>query len=161
MGPFRSLAEPRSMRILLPVGLALAAFCAWEIWKERGLMRGAESVQGTVLSSDVESYTTGSGTNRERQYRPVVRFRYRFRGESYEASRVTPLNKGGSRGWAEELAGRYEADGKTRVWVPPDDPDRAFLVKISAWKPRAGLAVGLLIAAACAIGLWRSRRRVA
>ena len=86
MGPFRSLGSTYSLRILLPVGLAGAALLGWSWWKEATLIRRAEEMSAEILESSVESYTTGTGSNRERNWRPVVKYRYEV-GETNPAAK--------------------------------------------------------------------------
>jgi hypothetical protein len=146
MGAFKSLLAPSSLRILFPIGLALAAWCGWQWRSESALIARAVEVEAVVLAASVEPYSTGSGTSRENQWRPLVRYRYAVDGSSYESDRVTPLGKGGSRGWANELVARFAVGEPATAYVDPGDPERAFLVPVRSWKDRAGVAVGVTIA---------------
>ena len=159
MGSFKDLTSPTALRVLLPVGLFVAAWCGWQWWDERDLIQRAVEVQAEVLAVGIEDYTTGSGSNRERHWRPVVRYRYEHAGRVLESDRVTPLGKGGSHQWAQELAARFEAGAETSVWIDPDDPERAFLVEVRSTKTLVGIFVGLIIAFATGVGLLRQRGR--
>jgi hypothetical protein len=160
MGSFRSLTQRRALLVLLPVGTLVAVYSGWRVVQERTRLADALPVEAEVLSSRVEDWVSGSGTNRSRQYRPVVNFRYRFDDRVFESDLVTPLGDSGARGWARDLAGRFAAGDRVRAWVDPDEPGTAYLVKLTSWKPIAGLAVGSLIALYAVGGLiWHARRR--
>ncbi len=159
MGSFRDLASPRALRIFLPVGLFVSAWSGWLVWQERDAIQRAIEVPATIESSTVEDWTSGTGTNRERHYRPVVRFTFELEGKSHVADRVTPLGTSGSKSWARELSGRFQPGDKVTAWVDPDVPGHAFLLKMTSWKPVLGIVFGGLIAIAAGIGmLWRRRK---
>ncbi len=158
MGAFKSLLEPNALRIFLPVGLFVLAWCSWQWKSEESAIRRSEPVKAEVLSTGVQDYTTGSGKNRERHWRPVIRFTYEYQGVPHTSSTVTPLNQGGSRTWADEIVGRFHDGQTTTAFVDPSSPAEAFLIPARSWKPRAGAAVGALLAIASAVGLMLYRR---
>lgn len=158
MGPFRQLLRPRALRILLAAGLLTAAISTFRLWDEHRQLTGAEPVPADILAARVATTTTGTGTNRQRQYRPEIRFQYIVDGTQHESDLVTPLGDWGSRGWANALVERFPPGSTTTAWVPTDAPDRAWLVRERSWKPPAGLAAGLAVAALAAVALWRRRR---
>jgi len=159
MGSFRDLASPRAMKILLPVGLAVACYSGWRWSEESRLIETAIAVPAEVMAARVDDWTSGSGTSRERHYKPVVRYRYEVGSQLYESERVTPLGDSGSKQWARQLVARFPVGSRVTAHVDPGEPANAFLVELASWKARVGFAVGLAVAAAAGFGLlWRWRR---
>jgi hypothetical protein len=101
-------------------------------------MREAETVQGTVQSTDVESQTGDSG----KTYVPVVTYEYRFEGDTYTNDRIELVGSVGfdSPHRAEEFLQSYRAGDTVTVYVPPGTPSNAFLKRGSV----GGLVYGVI-----------------
>ncbi|MCB9831090.1 MAG: DUF3592 domain-containing protein [Planctomycetes bacterium] len=158
MSVFESLKSPRALRTLTIVGVLLALFSAVDLVRERRLLADARELPAVVVDAALESYTTGSGGSGSRSYRPRVSFAYVVDGLERRSSRITPSDRGGSRDWAEKVLREHPVGTKTRCWVPEGEPDQAYLLRETSWKPPAGLGVGLLVALVAGWS-WRRRRR--
>lgn len=158
MGGFKSLADPKALRWLVVIGLVGAALLGWSWWQERTLMRRAVPVPATILEVDVISYAVGTGSARERNWRPVITYRFEFEGVTRTSRQVTPLDVGGSKSWAQELAARFHPGDDVEAHVDPEDPETSFLLPIHSWKKSVGFGVAAGMALVAGFFLWRRRR---
>ena len=105
-----------------------------------------EKTEATVTESTVErrrdTRQTDEGTvGRERYvYRPVVRFRYEYDGETYESGNKSynmPFGAVPSESRAKETAQQYPEGQKVTVYVDPENPGEAFL-EVDETRQKAG-----------------------
>lgn len=87
--------------------------------------RSWPTVEGTVVSSWVQEEKDSDG---DITYRPVVEYRYTYRGKTYTSRRLwAGGGLSGSQYWAEKVVSRYPPGKTVRVYVRPGHPDYAVL----------------------------------
>jgi hypothetical protein len=124
---------------LIPLAVILIAL-AWAAWgwhnllAEQSLIRHARQVQGTVLSSGLQSSPSLNRTGSP-SHRPFVRYAYRIDGELLENDRVTPAGLAGDFDWANKLVIGYRTNDPVTVYVTSDGPYDTFLVPQFPFRP--------------------------
>ena len=125
--------------LLLVVGGAIAGGGYYLYQDATQASENAVEMEGTVISSTVESKTVQSDTGRNRVYYVDISYRYTVDGERYTSDNLCPgagsscdiaQNKQ-TRNEAADIAGEYPADESVTVYVPPNEPTAAFLVQPS------------------------------
>lgn len=106
----------------------------------------SEPVRAQVIESRLEA---GTGWLRELNARPVFRYRYVHRGEWFAGSGFRPS------GGQAEAARRYASGDMLTVWIDPERPERALIHPDLSRRDCASLALGLLLLAVAAVGLWQ------
>ncbi len=119
--------------------------------------RSWPTVQGVVLSSEVRE-VRGDDVS----YRPVVRYRYTYRGKTYTSDRIwVGGSLSGSNYWAQKVVSRYTPGSPVPVRVRPGDP--SFSVLETGFVPTAlfflvfGLTFALMGGGLIAYALFRNR----
>ncbi|MFC3957308.1 DUF3592 domain-containing protein [Halovivax cerinus] len=115
---------------------------------------GAESVEATVLTSEVYDAEPGDAPNdrTDDEYRPRVEYEYSYGGQVYTSDTLCPgagsgcVPEGNTPEPATHFLENY-AEGETvTAYVQPDDPSTAYLVEDGAPLQYLGLsAVGLVV----------------
>ena len=115
------------------------------------------TVQGVVLFSEVREVRGDDIT-----YRPVVRYRYTYRGKTYTSDRIwVGGSLSGSSYWARKVVSRYTPGSSVPVRVRPGDP--AFSVLEAGFVPTAlffmvfGLTFSIIGGGLIAYTLFRDR----
>ncbi len=106
------------------------------------------SVEGTIISSDIDRkvYRIDTEARSEFAYFPAVHYRYRVGGVSYQSDRVSAeadIGRGRS-GLATQIAARYPAGKRCRVYYDPADPSDAVLERGSGGVSMLYLVCGVI-----------------
>lgn len=116
--------------LLAVVGVGLLAGGFGPMFRRWMVCRRAQAVTGTVRSIDIDTTESAAAS----VFNPRIEYEYRYDGETYTGSKVYPGSLSadfGSKMGAESLLTEIEAvpDCEITVYVTPNDPGRAFLVK--------------------------------
>ncbi len=136
------------------VGLVLALWLGPRMVFEGWATSSWPTVEGEVLSADVERATTrGSGHH----YLAQLRYRYSYEGESFTSTRV---HTAGSPSFnrADEAAAfiaNYPVGGEVQVFVDAEDPAQAVLQHGIPWRGWGVLISGLVLVAITFRDVWR------
>lgn len=138
---------------LLLIGLAIAGFGGLQLIQYQGTVADTVEREGTVTLTDVREFTERRDADSDQvqeevtEYRPIVRYRYSYDGQTYESSGLYPGSERAfpTRDAAATLAENYQEGETVTVYVDPDRPARSFLIKSS---PPTANYVLLLIGAA-------------
>lgn len=141
----------------LGIGLPMVYFGLWRDRDRDAVLDRVETVEAEILTSEVERTRSSLPEGGWRWvYRPVVEFRYRYRGRTYESDFLAyDLRKR----WPDESIARERADqypvGATvSAYVDPDDPGTAFLETDHATQGAVSIALVVIGAATTLIGLF-------
>jgi hypothetical protein len=127
---------------------------ATQWWQQRRNMEHAESIDATIVQSEVTVSTTRDTdgrvgfSNSTTTHSPEVRFSYVVSGTTYESTRLYPTIIGRSYTSASDAANElapFPLNAKVRAWVNPAHPDQAFLVAENGNGPIVFLILGLLL----------------
>jgi hypothetical protein len=88
-------------------------------------------VSANVISSDVGTVSGSKGNT----YKPVVVYNYRYQGNPFQASAVTPISISAGQKWAQGIADRFQPGQTTTAYVNPSQPNNAFLVRNVSYMP--------------------------
>lgn len=122
--------------------------------RQRRLLREAMPVEAVILESGVSGSKStdtdprvlrSTSTN---SYTPLVRFKYRVQGISYESAMLYPTII--ERGYASPAAAKaqvqdFPAGATVQAFVDPSQPDKAFLKREEGAGPVVFVIVGLLV----------------
>lgn len=127
----------------LLVGLGALGYGGYGYATQATALGSAETVEGTVVSTSVETVDQRRGTG----YRPQATFNYTYEGERYTSSKVYPGAL--SREFDSESKARaqlegYEPGANVTAYVLPDSPGEAYLLHESDDKPLLVAGFGLL-----------------
>jgi hypothetical protein len=128
--------------VMLVVGLTIAGFGGYDYVQQSSAVEDAVSVDVTITDTHVESV---SGRRGSTNYRPVVSFDYRYRGESYTANNLYPATfdpEYDSRSKARSALAGYEPGDEVTAHVDPDSPGGAFLEREVSNGPLRFMAIG-------------------
>lgn len=127
-------------------------FTQW--WQQRRNLEHAESIDATIVHSDIKSSTTADTdgrvgfSNSTTSHSPEVRFRYVVSGDTYESTRLraTIIERGyASRESAAEELKPFPLHATVRAWVNPAHPEQAFLLAERSNGPIVFLILGVLL----------------
>ena len=127
------------------IGLGFAGFAWLQIAAYQEDRSNAETVDATVISSEVVEVRNSEG---QIQHAPEIRYRYTYEGAEYRSDGLYPNNGTavGSESRAEELVDRYPEGENVTAYVNAESPNAAFLIDESAplwyW---GGPAIGVLL----------------
>lgn len=110
-----------------------AALWGWDAWR---LLRW-RPVPAVVTASSVREVRGSKGSL---TYRPRVEYRYSAAGGSHVGTEALAGGESRGRDWAESIAERFAPGTRTRAFVDPDDPTRAYLLR----RPSPGVYVFLV-----------------
>ena len=88
------------------------------------------SVEGVILSSQVEKYetTVGEYVTDVTRYRPLIQFQYQVGDEVYEGGRFRLIKANSiEAAGAQVVVGRYPASARVLVYYNPEDPADSLL----------------------------------
>lgn len=126
------MQKTQGMKILAVIfvlqAVALAVVGAVLAQRQHLLIRRAEPVTATVLSSQVLSRSSKNGVT----YYPAITYQYTVQSRTRTADRVFPLPirvSTSNRRWAEGIVADYPVGRKVPAYYDPQNPDRAFLVR--------------------------------
>lgn len=114
--------------LLLAASLYGAVAGAWQAWRSAGYVE----VPGVILDVGVSRSERRSGQSRSASSSRYlhVRYRYEVDGVSYEGNRLQPGTFGmTSADSIKRFHGMFEVGKQVPVYVDPDDPERAVLVR--------------------------------
>lgn len=116
----------------------------WYLYQsEQAVTENAVEVDGVVVSSDVHDREPAS---RQGDYHPSITYEYTYGGETYTSDNICPGSgsacypTGSDRGDVVEFVDQYPEGESVTVYVPEDDPEKAFLVDESS----SGIYLGLV-----------------
>jgi hypothetical protein len=142
------------LMLLLVFGLPFITFGLFFVYQglisinaQLRLNTNVVSVPATILSSEVRSTTTnsGSGTSRtEIFYWVDIEFTYEYKGQKRKSDRVWPVVEGGREVAMRKVVKRYPPDAQVTALVDRENPDLAFLEKRWSSMPYAFVCVGFL-----------------
>jgi hypothetical protein len=114
----------------LLAGLVWGTLGVWNYQKTQTDLSDTETVEGTIISTDVREETTEVGDGRYRtELHPQVNYTYSHEGQNYTSQSLYPGNEQTlSEGRAEEIVYDYDSGDSVTVYVNTDDPSRSFLV---------------------------------
>ncbi len=104
----------------------------------------AQPVDATVTSAEVvQSYDADQNV----VYRPSITYEYTYNGETYTGDSVyIDDNQVSSQSRANEIVGEYETGSNVTAYLPPDNPDNAYLIKAGIpWRYFIFPAIGLFV----------------
>jgi hypothetical protein len=142
-GPGLASSRPSNGILGLPLLAAAMLLPLWigyegarVFWIARERAARYLPVEATVLATSVDSRRSLRGGV---SYLPRVRYRYVVDGTAYHSDRTTLMDLSSTRGWAEEIAGRFHPSGMVKAYYDPLQPDQAYLLATTG-----GLPYGLL-----------------
>ncbi len=160
VAPLKALA---GLLLLLPF-LLIPLFFLWYAGRdslvEHSRLGRYHQVGAVVVGTAVEQ-RSGRPQPGPTSWVPRVAFRYTVAGATYQASRLTPLDRGGTKRAARRHIAPYHAGDRIVAWYDPEQPGQAFIERAGT----AALTSTLLLPAPIlALALWltagaRSRRR--
>jgi hypothetical protein len=117
-------------------------------------------VRAVVVESRVVETVDRSSVNRvTRSSRPVVRLVYRVDGTDHETTDATPLMQAGDAQFAETIVASHPVGLATTVWVDPDDPTDAYLLRQVTSAPYVLVLLSFALAWMVAFSASRMRTR--
>lgn len=150
--------QPIFVAVLLLTGLGLGAYGVYDYTQQSDVIRSASEVNATVTGTSVETVTS----KRSQSFKPVVRFEYRYGGETHTSNRIFPTStspKYETRSRARSVVEEYESGETVTAYVTPDAPGRAFLTEQKSTYPLKLAGIGLAIVGLTTISVLRSRVR--
>ncbi|ELZ58346.1 MULTISPECIES: DUF3592 domain-containing protein [Halorubrum] len=145
-----SVNGPKTLKgavAVLLIGLAVTGYGAYDYTQQSDAVDDAVEVDATITELDVES--TSSGSSRDVDYRPTVRFTYEYEGTEYAGTNLFPstiTSDYDTESEAREVLDGYAVGEPATAYVDPSDPDGAFLRTETSNAPLVAVAVGLLFA---------------
>ncbi len=95
----------------------------WSHMKQSKAARTYEPVDATVLSSRLQTITSGSGSTRGTSYHLDIEYRYEVGGREYRSNNYSFMGIGYSDYYeAKKAIDRYPADRRFEAYFDPDDP---------------------------------------
>ncbi|GAA0505514.1 Protein of unknown function [Halorubrum aquaticum] len=155
----REVDPVRGGLLFLVVGLAIAGYGGYDYLQQQQAIETAESVEATVLETDVDS--TSSGSSPDVDYYPFVRYEYAYRGETHTATGVYPASVQRSydtRSAASEAIEEYQAGETVTAYVTPDSPGDAFLRRQRSNAPFLAVGIGAVLSLLGGRSALRGRR---
>ncbi|MFT5466865.1 MAG: hypothetical protein ACI8UO_001966 [Verrucomicrobiales bacterium] len=117
--------------------VVLGSGFAWYLWasyQKAKAMHGWTETQAEVLVSEIRNWKSTEYTIVE--FKPVVRYRYEFQGQTFESEQFKVADgPTGNRDRARERIEPYPVGSTVTAWVNPDKPTIAVLKR----NTRAGL----------------------
>lgn len=122
--------------VLLLIGTALVAG-GWTFHQDaQQATENAIEMDGTVVSSVVTEVEVEDEDGSHIEYAPEIEYRYTYEGTTYTSTSICPgtveaceASNARDRESVEEFLSQYPEGETVTVYVLPDDPSRAFLVK--------------------------------
>lgn len=145
--------------VLILLGGGAGLYAGLDRMMRGGASQGWESVEGEVISSRVDRQWGRSQTNSRTDWRYYAEISYRYEsgGERYTSSRIRiddPPGGSGASGKEEsqKYVDRFPVGAKPEVFVDPDDPTEAVLIRGTS---SSGLWIPLLFGVlAIGAGVW-------
>ncbi|SDM98113.1 Protein of unknown function [Halogranum gelatinilyticum] len=145
-----SIDGPETLRgalVVLVFGCALAGYGVYDYVQQDDAVRDAVEVDATITDVGVETRSTTGSSDVE--YQPTVRYSYEYEGESYAgtdlfAASIPPSYDTESA--AEEVVAGYETGETVTAYVPPDDPNDAFVRTERSNSPLLAAGIGGILA---------------
>lgn len=135
---------------VLCAGLPIAAIGGFFIFLGLGTMRDqarlhdtAITVPATIVSSEVRQSTTNTNSS-SKLYWADIEFTYVYEGKVRSASKVRPLEEGGTAAEMRAIVDRYPHGMEVSAFVDPADPDTAFLERRWSQMPYVAVSTGCL-----------------
>ncbi|RZV06028.1 uncharacterized protein DUF3592 [Natrinema hispanicum] len=135
----------RGAVIMLLIGLLATGYGAYDYVQQSEALTNAEEVTAELTTKGVDTDTGGSSSGVD--YRPTVRFTYEYDGTSYTSTNVFPTTISptyDTESEARSVLGGYETGDTVTAYVPPSDPDDAYLKHQSSNAPLLVVGIGLL-----------------
>lgn len=134
--------------IFLGVGIGLS-YWGYGMLQEAKASSDWPSVTGTIVSSDVSSHrsTSGSGSKKKTStvYEPVITYTYKVDGKSYTSDRITTGDYSSSSSKrAYRIANKYQEGSDTKVYYNPDEPYLSVLEPGTTFMSYLPFGMGLL-----------------
>lgn len=133
------------------LGVLVVAAGGYLYVSEQDATEGAEEVEAVVVSAEVVN-DVPQGDVEEDDFHPRIEYRYTYDGESYTSRNICPgagsacAPSGPDRGEVEDFVDRYPDGEAVTVYVPPSDPEGAYLVEGGSSMLYLGLlGVGLVV----------------
>ena len=142
-----SINGPETLRgavLLLLVGLLVTGYGAYDYAQQSDALTNAVEAEAELTETGVEANSGGrrSGVS----YRPTVRFTYEYDGTTYTSTNVYPATIAPTydrKAEARSVLDGYEAGDTVTIYVPPGDPDDAYLKRQATNAPLLAIGVGL------------------
>jgi hypothetical protein len=141
--------------VALLVGLGTVGYGAYSYTAQASALESTETVDATLVSTDVETINQRRGT----AYTPQATFEYTYQGASYTASNVYPgplPREFDSRADARAQLDGYAAGDTVTAYVPVDDPGKAFLKHERSNKPFLVIGVGGVFVLGTLVSVFRN-----
>ncbi|WP_423999668.1 DUF3592 domain-containing protein [Haloarcula salina] len=142
-----SINGPETLRgavLLLIVGLLVTGYGAYDYAQQSSALTKAVEVDAELLETGVERESGGrrSGVS----FQPTVRYTYEYGGSTYTSTNVFPANIAptyDTEDAARSVLDGYESGDTVTVYVPPGDPDDAYLRHQESNAPLLAVGIGL------------------
>lgn len=157
--PLKAMAGVLLLLPLVLVPLVFLAFAGPQSLAEHSRLGRYRPIDAVVVATGVERRAgTASQTP---AWVPRVTFEYRLGAATYQASRLTPLDRSGTQRWARREIAPYHAGDRVRAWYDPREPGRAFLERgnTPALNPTLLAPAPILALALWMAGNARAKRR--
>ncbi|MCJ7429013.1 MAG: DUF3592 domain-containing protein [Candidatus Nanohaloarchaeota archaeon QJJ-5] len=135
------------------IGVGLIALGLNTFVNQNQALENPVNVSATVIETGIDQESSRrSGI----EYRPEIRFEYRFEGQEYTSNNMYPgsqqPDERDSETRAREVLQRYSEGSEITVYVPPDSPNEAFIRAEKTNDPLIFMAIGLVF---LAIGVYK------
>ncbi|KOX93865.1 hypothetical protein AMS69_08070 [Haloarcula rubripromontorii] len=142
-----SINGPETLRgavLLVLVGLLMTGYGAYDYAQQSSALTNAVEVDAELVEKGVE--TSSGGRRSGVSHRPTVRYTYEYDGTAYTSTNVFPANIAptyDTEDAARSVLDGYETGATVTVYVPPGDPDDAYLKHQESNAPLLAVGIGL------------------
>ncbi|MCU4743642.1 DUF3592 domain-containing protein [Natronoglomus mannanivorans] len=128
--------------LVLVLGLVMLWGGSTDYVTQEDRLENAIEVEATIVETDIDRQT-GDGT----RYYPAIEFEYRYDGTTYSSSNLNPADSRSShstRSSAQSVVDQYPEGDTVTAYVPPSEPEGAFLEADRSSGPYLFLLGGVL-----------------
>jgi len=143
--------------VYVAIGLAIASYGGYDYMQQTEAVREAVQVDATVTELSIET-DSGTSSNPDTEYEPVVEFRYVYDGTEYTGTKLYPADiqrNYETRSAAESAVETYEPGAQTTAYVEPGEPSDAFLKNETSNAPLIALGIGGVVTLFAAVSAVR------
>lgn len=122
---------------LILFSFAFLGFAYTQVSKQLHRLQAYNPQKASVIRTAIDKRVSYDDEQQRKRitYAPIVRYQYQTDGQTYESNQVHPIAIASNKAWAKSVIEPYRKGNSVTIYVDPEDPEHAYLIKHHSFFP--------------------------